>query len=168
MIHDLLLKESHIRRMKALPVILDVQPIFIRNWVRLARERVGTERLDYFLPFRTFLENGLIVTGGSDAPVDDVNPMIGIQCAVTRQDLTGFPPEGLCPGEAISVYDAVCLYTKNAAYCCNEENERGTLEKGKFADFIVLDRDIFQTDPHGIHKIQVIRTVVGGKTVYEA
>ena len=168
LIHDILLKESHIRRMKALPVILDVQPIFIRNWVRLARERVGTERLDYFLPFRTFLENGLIVTGGSDAPVDDVNPMIGIQCAVTRQDLTGFPPEGLCPGEAISVYDAVCLYTKNAAYCCNEENERGTLEKGKFADFIVLDRDIFQTDPHGIHKIQVIRTVVGGKTVYEA
>jgi len=154
--------------MKKLPVILDVQPIFIRNWVHLAEERVGKERLDFFLPFKTFIDNGLIVIGGSDAPVDDVNPMIGIQCAVTRQDLTGYPPQGLCPEQAVSVFDAVAMFTKNAAYCSNEEKLKGTLEEGKYADFIVLDRNIFDTDVHDIHKIQVIRTVVGGKTVYEA
>ena len=167
-IHDILVRADQIERMKKLPVILDVQPVFLRSWVTLAESRVGKDRMEYFLPFKTFMDNGLIVTGGSDAPVETTNPLVGIQCAVTRQDLTGYPPEGFVPKEALSVYEAVSMYTKNAAYCTNEENILGTLEEGKLADFIVLDSNIFEIDPHDIHKLKVLRTVVGGDTVYQA
>lgn len=167
LIHAILPKQDQIERMKKLPLILDVQPIFIRNWVGPAAEqRVGPDRVKLFLPFRTYIDNGLCLTGGTDAPVEDVNPLFGIQCAVTRQDLNGFPEEGFLPEQAVSVYEAVSMFTKNAAYCTNEETIRGTLENGKRADLIVLSQDIFKVPHHNIHKIRVENTVLGGRTVF--
>lgn len=165
-IHAMVVNDSQIERMKHLPVILDTQPVFLRNWGEALFDRVGNERAQLFIPLRRYLDEGLIVTGGSDAPVEDVAPLIGIQCAVTRQDLNGKPEGGLIPEQRISIYEAVCLFTKNAAYCTNEENIKGTLEPGKLGDFIVLDRDIFKTEPCEIHKIKVLKTILGGDEVF--
>jgi predicted amidohydrolase YtcJ len=163
-IHAMIIKPEHIERMKKLPVILDVQPGFLHSDVHIAEDRLGAERLKYLMPFRTFIDNGILLTGGSDAPVDPPIPLNGIQCAVTRQDLNGYPEGGLQADEAISVYEAVAMYTKNAAFCSNEENIKGTISVGKYADFILLDRDIFEVEPKDIHKIKVLKTVVGGDT----
>lgn len=161
-VHAMILNDTQIARIKRLPVILDVQPGFLHADVHIAEQRLGPERMKLFMPLKTFLRNGILMTGGSDAPVDSPNPLIGIQCAVTRQDLDGYPDGGLHPEEGLSIYDAVALYTKFAAYCSNEEHLKGTLETGKFADFILLDRDIFESDPNEIHKIRIIQTVLGG------
>lgn len=165
-IHAMVVNENQIERMKRLPIILDTQPVFLRNWGEALFDRVGEERAQLFIPLRRYLDEGLLVTAGSDAPVEDVAPLIGIQCAVTRQDLNGKPEGGLIPDQRISVYEAVCLFTKNAAYCTNEEKLKGTLETGKLGDFIVLDRDIFHTEPSDIHNIRILKTVLGGEEVF--
>ncbi len=167
-IHAMLPAEGHIERMKKLPVILDVQPIFIRNWVDLCEERVGKERAKRFLPLKSYMEAGLIVTGGSDAPVEDINPFIGIACAVTRSVPGENGANCLGPEEKLSVYQAVSMFTKNAAYCTNQEKVRGTISVGKYADFVVLNKDIFTMDPEEIYTIEVKKTVVGGRVVYRA
>lgn len=166
-IHAMLVTKEQLEILKTLPVVLDTQPNFLLNWVNSCKQNIGEERAKLFLPFKTYLESGLRVTGGSDSPVEMFNPFVGIQCAVTRQDMSGSPKEVFEPQERISVYEAVCLYTKYAAYSCNEENYKGTVETGKFADFAVLNSDIFNTDVHEIKDITVSKTILGGKIVYE-
>ncbi|MDR0853391.1 MAG: amidohydrolase [Clostridiales Family XIII bacterium] len=165
-IHDMLVTPEQIERIRKLPVVLDVQPIFIRNWVRIAEDRLGPERVKHLMPFKTYIESGLLVTGGTDAPVESTDPLIGIQCAVTRADLTGYPKEGFLPEQALSVFEAVSLFTRNAAYCTSEENIKGTLEYGKLADFIVLSENIFEISPDKIAEIEIEKTYIGGQEVY--
>lgn len=165
-IHAMVIAEGYIERMKKLPVILDVQPVFIRNWVDICEDRIGKKRKKYFLPLRSYMEAGVIVTGGSDAPVEDINPFIGIECAVTRSAPGRKEENCLVPEERISIYQAVSMFTKNAAYCTNQENIRGTISVGKYADFVALNEDIFQICPQRIHEIKVEKTVVGGNVVY--
>jgi predicted amidohydrolase YtcJ len=166
-IHASLARPEHIERLRRLPVILDVQPNFIHSDGGFAPDRLGPERLKFFTPLRSFADAGILMTGGSDAPVDPPLPFLGMECAVTRKSIDGFPEEGLAPEEALTVYEAVSLYTRNAAFCSGEEQLRGTISAGKYADFILLDRDIFESDPQEIHNIKVLKTVVGGKTRYE-
>jgi predicted amidohydrolase YtcJ len=170
-IHACVIAPGHLERMSRLPVILDMQPNFINSNGGFMKDRLGPERMKYFTPLKSFMDAGLIVTGSSDAPVEPSRPFVGIECAVTRKRLDGTPEEGLAADEAISVYDAVCMYTKNAAYCTSEEDIKGTISEGKFADFILLDRDVFETKPEGYHTIRdirVLKTVLGGRTTWEA
>ena len=109
------------------------------------------------------LDAGLILTGGSDCPVVSYNPFEGIFAAVTRQDFNGYPEEGWYPEEKLSVYEAICLFSKNTAYATGEENIKGTIEKGKLADFIIIDRDPFLINPVDIPQIKVLKTFVGGE-----
>jgi predicted amidohydrolase YtcJ len=166
-IHASVIRPGHLERIRRLPVLLDVQPIFINSDGVFVSDRLGPDRDKYYLPLKSFLDAGILMTGGSDAPVDPALPLAGIECAVTRRSLDGFPEEGLVPEEALSVYDAVCLFTKNAAFCSSEENIKGTISAGKYADFILLDRDIFETDPREIHEIRILKTVLGGRTTWE-
>ncbi len=165
-IHALVLNKNQINRMKKLPVILDMQPIFMKNWVDLAEKRIGKERIQLFMPFKTLIDEDIIVTGGSDLPVEDINAFIGIQCIVTRQNLEGYPEGGFVPKERVSVYEAIEMFTKNAAYCSYEENIKGTIEIGKLADFIIIDRNIFDIDLNEISRIKVIKTYLGGEEVF--
>jgi predicted amidohydrolase YtcJ len=160
-----LIDPSQLPRLARLPVILDVQPSFLRNWYDLAELRIGKERSNWLHPFRTFLEKGLLLTGGSDAPVEPSDPLLGIQMAVTRQALNGLPEDGFIPKERLSVFDAVAFYTRNAAYCSHEEDTKGTLTEGRLADMIVLSDDIFVTDPHGIADTRIERVYLGGERV---
>ena len=151
-----------IERMKKLPIVLDIQPTFLMTDLHWIEERVGKERAVLSYPWKTYLDSGLIMAGGSDAPVESFNPWIGIYATVTRQDMDGYPVGGYHPNEKVSVYDAVCMYSKNVAYANGDQDLMGTIEAGKFADMVVIDRDIFHIPENDIKDIQVLNTYMAG------
>lgn len=154
--HASLVNERLVQRMKRLDLIVSVQPHFVVSdfWIT---SRLGGKRARWAYAFRTFLRHGLVVAGGSDCPVDPINPLLGIWAAVAREN---FPEEGL------TVEEALRLYTVNAAYASFEEKTRGTIEKGKLADLTVLDKDPTSIPSDEIRDINVDMTIVGGRIVY--
>ena len=116
--------------------------------------------------FKTFLENNVNLTFGSDWDVTPLNPLKGIYAAVTRNTLDGSSPNGWFPEQRLSVEEAIMCYTKNNAYSGFQESRLGTIEAGKYADFVVLSEDITAIDPENILTTFVLRTVVAGKDVY--
>ncbi len=167
MIHMNVVNEDILARLKKLPVILDVQPMFIHTDMPWMLVRMGEERCRYVNMFRRMEDEGLILSGGSDAPGTPHDPMEGIYCAVTRKDMNGKPEGGWHPEQCVSVYEAMNWYTKNAAYASFEEDIKGTIEEGKLADFVLLDADVFTVDHEAIKNIKVEKTYLGGKVVYE-
>ncbi len=113
------------------------------------------------------LQHGLILTGGSDCPVESYDPIKGIYAAVTRKDLNGYPENGWEPGERLTVYEAISLFTKNIAYTTGDQDVLGTIEVNKFADLTVLAEDPFRMDPEELKKIQVAMTFVAGEKVFD-
>jgi predicted amidohydrolase YtcJ len=166
-IHATMIAPDHAARIAKLPSILDMQPIFINSDGSFASDRLGPERINRYTALKSLMNAGIIITGGSDAPVDAALPFVGIECAVTRTSVDHPETGTIAPDEALSIYDAVSLYTRNAAFCSGEEDIKGTVSAGKYADFILIDRDIFETEPTEIHNINVLKTVVGGKTMWE-
>ena len=117
--------------------------------------------------WHSLAEHGAHLALGSDFPVEAVNPMLGIYAAVTRQDLEGWPEGGWLPEERMTRKEALLGFTIDAARAGFMEDAVGTLEPGKYADFIVLDRDIMSVPPQDIPGTVVLQTRVGGKKVYE-
>ena len=166
MIHMNVVNEDIVARLKKLPVILDIQPMFIHTDMPWMLVRMGEERCKYVNTFKWFEDEGLVLSGGSDAPGTPHDPFEGIYCAVTRKNMDGLPEGGWHPEQCVSVYQAVNWYTKNAAYASYEEDIKGTIEEGKLADFILTDKDVFTVDPEEIKTIKVEKTYLGGKEVY--
>ena len=125
----------------------------------------GEERLKWMFAQRSFLDYGINSTGATDYPPGPFEPLMGIQSCVTRTDSNGHV---WGPNQSISVEEALRIYTINGAYASFEENIKGSIEVGKLADLVVLGADPTQVDPMTIKDIPVERTIVGGKTVYEA
>jgi predicted amidohydrolase YtcJ len=167
-VHAMLIKKEHIERLKRLPLILDVQPGFIDDDAEFAEDRLGPERVRYFMPHNLYMKNGILLAGGSDYPFGGKPPLAAIQISVTRQTLSGFPEGGLIPEEAVTTFEAVSMHTRNAAYCSSEETLKGTITAGKFADLVVLGRNIFETPPDEIADIKILKTILGGKETYRA
>ncbi|MBS7631200.1 amidohydrolase [Candidatus Bathyarchaeota archaeon] len=126
-------------------------------------ENFGPERSRWLHPQKTLKENGIIAGGNSDYPVSDGNPMIQIYEAVTRKSRTGLVVGG---EEAVSVIDAIRLYTWNGAYLGKEEDLKGSVEEGKLADLVVLEKDILNVPHEEIKDIKVDMTIVNGKIVF--
>ena len=146
------------RRMAALGMGADVQPAFVPTDSAIAAERVGA-RIQESYAWKTLLQCGVLVGGGSDSPVEDFSPLWGIHCAVNRPGAGGvFRPE-----ERLSVEQAVAMYTVTPARLAGRQRELGTLEAGKLADLVVLDRDIFTVPPEEIQSLRVEYTMVGGR-----
>lgn len=154
--HASVLNEKTIQHMKRLNLIASVQPHFIVSdfW---AAERVGPERARYVYPFKTLIKEDVMVTGGSDCPVEPINPLFGIQAAVARKTF---------PEERIGVDDALRIYTINAAYASFEDDIKGSIEAGKLADLVVLSKNPLTVESDEIGDIEVKMTVVGGRVVY--
>ncbi|MEL7654376.1 MAG: amidohydrolase [Bacillota bacterium] len=167
-IHAQMVRKDQLERMKKLPVILDIQPIFLCTDLYWIADRIGKERLNTAYLWKTLMHSGLILTGGSDCPVESYDPIKGIYAAVMRQDLNGFPPVGWEPQERLSVYEAVCLFSKNIAYATGDEDVLGTIEINKFADLTILDEDPFEIKPEKLKKIQVAMTFVAGEKVFDS
>ena len=165
-IHAQMINEELIDRMKKLPVVIDVQPIFLCTDMHWIEERIGKERLKGAYSWKTMLDEGLMLAGGSDCPVESYDPMLGIYAAVSRKDLSGYPDEGFMPDEKLSVYEAFSLFTKNVHYSTGQQDKLGTLTKGKFADIAVLDRNPFECREDELKCIKVQRTFVAGRQVF--
>src|SRR5437764_11815545 len=132
------------------------------NW---ALARLGPQRAKNSYAWSGFLNNGVHLAFGTDYPVEPITPFRGVYAAVTRKNEAG--NKGY-PGQELNIDEALVAYTTGAAYAEFAGKEKGTLAPGMLADFVVLDRDITAIPPKEILKTKVLRTVVGGKTVYEA
>lgn len=168
LIHGIVLRKDLIERLKKLPVIIDIQPRFTSNRnIWWSEDRLGPERIKYAYAWKTLIDEGILLTGSSDAPVEPYNPFLGIYSIVCRQDLSGKPEGGWYPNERVSVYEGLLMYTKNAAFSSYEEDIKGTLEVGKLADFIVVDKNPFEILSQKIKDITVLETYLGGNRVYK-
>jgi len=154
--HCSVLNPKLIKRMKRSGLIASVQPHFVVSdfWVV---ERVGKDRARWVYAFKTLIKEGLIVSSGSDCPVEPIDPLLGIWAAVARKSFTQ---------ESLAVEEALKTYTLNAAHASFDEYNRGTIEAGKFADLTVLSDDLFTVPPDEIKRIRVDMTIVDGKIVY--
>ena len=157
--HASLLNKELIQRIKKLEVVLSMQPpsIISEFSVWSAADRLGPERARWLFPLKTLINEGIMVSGGSDCPMEPISPLAGIQATVARE----FFPE-----ERITVDEALRIYTVNAAYASFEENIKGSIESGKLADLTVISRDPLTVPPSEIEDIQVEMTIVGGRVIY--
>ena len=166
--HAQIITLDDIPRFSELGVIASMQPVHATSDMNMAEDRVGPERIQGGYAWRRLLDSGAVIASGSDFPVELPNPFHGLYAAVTRQDRAGMPENGWYPGQSLSRAEALHSFTLGAAYAAHQEDRLGSLERGKWADFIVVDRDYFEIPAGEIDDIQVLQTWVGGKLVYEA
>jgi predicted amidohydrolase YtcJ len=133
-----------------------------------AEARVGPSRIAGAYAWRRLANASARLAGGSDAPVESENPLLGFYSAVTRQDLEGKPPGGWRPGERLSPVEALALFTSDAAYAAFEESWRGRIAPGYAADLTILGRDPLAVPAADIPKIPVRMTIVGGRFAHGA
>lgn len=150
-----------------LGVIASMQPYHAIDDGRWADKVIGADRALRTYAFRALLDNNARVAFGSDWFVAPPTPLEGIYAAVTRQTLDGAHPGGWVPEQKISVEEALRAYTAGGAFASFEEREKGTLEPGKLADFVIIDRDLTTIPPETIREARVMLTVVGGQVVFE-
>lgn len=165
-IHCQITTEELIEKFSKYKVIADIQPIFVSSDLSIVEKRIGRERAKWTYNWKTLIEKGIHVAGGSDCPVEPFNPLLGIYAAVTRKNLSGFPEDGWLPEQKLSVKEAVHIFTMGSAYCTFEENIKGSITSGKLADIAVLSEDIFKIAPDEIKDVEVEMTILGGKIVY--
>jgi predicted amidohydrolase YtcJ len=165
--HATMISAADIRECARLKVVVSTQPMYVGDLGRFVEKRIGAARTAEVLPFRSLLDAGVVLAFGSDWSVEPMKPLLGIYAAVTRRTEDGAHPNGLHPEQKITVAEAVHAYTVGAAYAEGQEREKGSIERGKLADMVVLSEDIFHVDPVEIEKVQVDMTVFGGKVVYE-
>lgn len=166
-IHAQITTRDIIEKFKKLNVIADIQPIFVSTDLAVVEERIGKERAKWTYNWKTFIDYGVHVAGGSDCPVEPFNPLYGIYAAVTRKNLDGYPENGWLPEQKLSVEEAFYIFTMGSAYASFEENIKGSITPGKLADIAVLSDNIFEIEPDGIKDVNVEKTIVDGEIVYE-
>lgn len=164
--HAQILRYEDILRFAELGVIPAMQATHATSDKNMAQDRVGEVRIQGAYAWRKLLEAGAIIANGSDFPVESPNPFWGLHAAVTRQDQNNEPPGGWFPEESMTREEAFASFTIDAAYAGHQEDILGTLEPGKKADFILLDRDLFTIPAQEIWQTGVEQTWVGGHRVY--
>ncbi len=166
-VHVQLTRKDQLEKMKDMKMHAYVQSAFLDYDAYIVESRVGKELASTSYAFHTLKTLGCHVSNGTDCPVEIPNPLRGIQCAVTRMPLKeDIPPYN--PHECMSVSEALNSYTAEGAYASFDENKKGAIREGLFADFAVLDGNPFEVEAKDIHKIKAIKTCLGGKIVYEA
>jgi predicted amidohydrolase YtcJ len=148
-------------------IIASMQPVHQTSDWRMAEARMGRERLGGAYAWASMLRNDVPLAFGSDFPVEDPNPFHGLAVAVSRVDAEGKPPGGWFPEERVTLDQALAGFTRAAAFASFAEESLGSLQPGRFADFIFIDRDIFQSTPEQIRETRVLETWLGGRKVWE-
>lgn len=166
-VHCQITSRKQIERMAKLNIIAHTQPIFLHYDLHIVNDRVGETMASTSYAFKDMLDLGVVETFGTDSPVEPINALNGIYCAVNRKDLSGLPEKSWYGKQCLTVAEAVDCYTRNGAYASFDENKKGKLQNGFFADFIILDKDIFNCDSMDIKSTNVLATYVGGRKVYE-
>ena len=166
--HAQIIALDDIPRFSGLGVIASMQPVHATSDMNMAEDRVGPQRIKGGYAWRRLLDSGAVLASGSDFPVELPDPFHGLYAAVKRQDRQGLPEGGWYPDQAMTRAEALHSFTLGAAFAAHQEDRLGSLEPGKWADFIVVDRDYFEIPASEIDDIRVLQTWVGGKLVYEA
>ncbi|MDO5135458.1 MAG: amidohydrolase family protein [Eubacteriales bacterium] len=165
-VHCQITRPEQLERIARNDLHVYAQTIFLDYDVRIVEDRVGKRLASTSYAFKTLLKKGVHVSNGSDCPVEEPDVMAGIQCAVTRKRLdgTGDPFGG---EEAMTVQEALDSYTSQGAYASFEEKEKGSIQAGMLADFVVLENNPFTAPQGELKGIQVLKTYVGGRCVYQ-
>jgi len=161
------LRKKDITRFKEIGVIASVQPEHLLDDGIWAAKRIGEERTKLTHVYKSLIDAGAVVAFGTDWPVVDLNPMLGLYAAVTRRTDDGKNPEGWLPEQKLTIEQAIKCYTLNSAYAAYQENVKGSIEIGKLADMVVLSEDILAIDPVKIKDVKVEMTIFDGKIVYK-
>ncbi len=166
--HAQIISLEDIPRFAELGVIASMQSTHATSDMNMAEDRLGPDRIKGGYAWRKLLDSGAVLANGSDFPVELPNPFYGLYAAVTRQDRNGMPEGGWYIEEGLTRAEALHSFTLAAAYAAHQEHRMGSLEPGKWADFIMVDRDYFTIPSSEIDDIQVLETWVGGKRVFDA
>jgi len=163
--HAQVTTSEQIARFKDLKVIASMQPNHLLTDMNWAESRLGPARAEHSYAWAEFLRRGVTLAFGTDYPVEPVTPFRGLYAAVTRQSEDG--KKNYYPAQKLNMEQAIAAYTTGAAFAEFAEKQKGKLEPGMLADFVVLDQDITAAPPAKVLDTKVLRTVVGGKTVFQ-
>ena len=164
--HAQVISPGAFQRFADLGVIASMQPSHLLTDMEWARARLGSERIKRAYAWKSFLEHGVTLAFGTDYPVESISPFRGLYSAITRQNEAG--TQTFEPQEKLTIEQAVYAYTQAPAFAEFGEHVVGVLQPGFECDFVVLDRDILKASPREVLGTKVLRTVVGGTTVYQA
>ena len=169
--HLQLIDPTDLPRFRSLGVIANFEPFWANGdeyLTSLAEPALGRSRSRWLYPIDTAVRAGAVVSGGSDWSVSSISPLDGIQVAITRREpsASGTTSPWL-PEEVVDLPTAIAMYTINAAYQTHQERETGSIEVGKLADLVILERNLFAIAPRDIHAVRVMRTILEGMTVFE-
>ncbi|MFC2097998.1 amidohydrolase, partial [Bacteroidota bacterium] len=164
--HSQIVRLEDIEKFTSLGIIPAMQPTHCTSDMRFIEDRIGINRAKLSYAWRSFIDAGHKIPCGSDFPVENVNPLLGIYAAVTRQDLNGSPSDGWNSDQRMTIEEAIKGFTIWAAYGAWQENVLGSVEPGKLADLTILDKDILSVNPKDILNTNVVYTIVAGKIVY--
>ena len=153
-------------KFRDLKVVASMQPSHLLTDMKWAEARLGAKRAEHSYAWAEFLKRGVTLAFGTDFPVESISPFRGLYAATTRKSESG--KEEYYPDQKITVDQAIAAYTTGSAFAEFAEKEKGLIVPGMLADFVVLDRDVTAVVPQKVLETKVLRTVVGGKTVYEA
>ena len=166
--HAQVIAAEDLSRFAELKVLPSMQPTHATSDKNMAEDRLGKERMEGAYAWKTLIDSGIPLPLGSDFPVELANPFYGLHAAVTRQDRNNQPVAGWYPEQALTIEQAFKGFTLDAAYAAHMEDALGTLTPGKWADFILVDQDIFEVPAQDIWKTKVIQTWVAGEKVFDA
>ncbi|TYR82147.1 amidohydrolase [Priestia megaterium] len=164
-IHAQILRADLIERIKKLPAVLDIQPRFLASDFPWVIDRIGEENLDYCYAWKTLLKEGVMCAGGSDAPIEPVDPLLGIHAAVSRKTASAAETQYIA-NEKLTVFEAIQLFTLGSAQAVKQEHIKGVIQKNYIADFTVFEKDLFKVNVDDIPSIDVLFTVIDGEIVY--
>ncbi|TQR20739.1 amidohydrolase [Psychrobacillus vulpis] len=154
LIHVNVLREDLVNRMAELPVVLDLQPMFVPSDFPWVKERLGKDRLKWSYAWKTLISRGFDCSGGSDSPIEIADPLLGMDAAVNNKYL---------PDQALTAFEAISLFTTGSAKAIGKERERGRILPGFDADFTIVDIELNETT---FRKASIVETIVAGETVY--
>ena len=165
--HAQIVSPEDIPRFKTLKIIPSMQPVHATSDMHMAEQRLTDKQLQGAYAWQTFLDQGSTIAAGSDYPVELANPFDGLYSAITRMDHNQLPENGWRASEVLSREDALRAFTLGGAYAAHQEFKVGSLEQGKWADFILIDQDYFKVPIEELYKTQVLQTWIAGKLRYQ-
>ena len=155
------------KKFKQLDLIASMQPIHATSDKNMAQYRIGPVRMVGAYAWQSMLKQGTVLAAGSDYPIEFANVFHGLHASVTRQDRQNKPEGGWFSAQSLSLKQAFRAFTLDAAYAAHQEHKIGSLEDGKWADFIIVDQDIFSIPAKNIWRTQVLQTWVAGELAYQ-